>query len=369
MNLMKNIKDELNKNLIHNHTEQIHILGVPLIKIKSINYYAVRFHDTCIKHKIKLLGLPLAKILISPWFYVLSFLGVPCVCFKHTNEKKSLRICGIPLLKIKYRGNKKIIAAADIRNGNMLFKSDLHRNLMLQNRIIERKLSTFALHQKVFPQFKGIHKGKDIVIVATGPSLSDFQPIRDAIYIGVNRAIQFDKVHYDYYFVQDFSGATPTYIKQICNYKNCIKFIGLTSENTAPERTIPEIYSEGRDCYRYRTDWEKIPSFETEFAYDLSTTALGCGGTVVLPALQFALWTHPKKIYLVGCDTTTLGYFDNKQQYGNFLDPSLLIQRYKQLKNFATQYYPDVKIISINPVGLIGIFCDLYQQNPIKLQN
>ncbi|MBO6281213.1 MAG: hypothetical protein J6N49_01640 [Alphaproteobacteria bacterium] len=141
--------------------------------------------------------------------------------------------------------------------------------------------------------------------------------------------------------------------------------MGLTSEDIEPQRTIPEMYGEGEDIFRYRTDWEHLPLFETKFSYDLSTTALGCGGTVVLPALQFALWTHPKRIYLVGCDTTTSGYFDNKKINGNFLVPNELVKKYSEFANFAQQYYPDVEIISINPVGLKGIFNDEYQTKAV----
>jgi len=230
------------------------------------------------------------------------------------------------------------------------------------NRLIEKKLSTFHLHQKTFLKFKGINRGKDVVIVATGPTLSKFKQIKEAIYIGVNRAYQFTDVHFNYYFIQDFSGETPNYIDDVYRYRNCIKFIGLTAEDSDPRKTIPEKYSLGNDIYRYRTDWENIENFKTKFSYDLSTTALGCGGTVVLPALQFALYTQPKRIYLVGVDTSNSGYFNSKTK--NILFPELLKQRYIELKNFAEQYYPDIEIISINPVGLKGIFKDVYTETP-----
>lgn len=38
-----------------------------------------------------------------------------------------------------------------------------------------------------------------------------------------------------------------------------------------------------------------------------------------------------------------------------------LIGNWIMLKKFAETYYPDTKIISVNPVGLKGIFTDLYQ--------
>ena len=38
------------------------------------------------------------------------------------------------------------------------------------------------------------------------------------------------------------------------------------------------------------------------------------------------------------------------------------IKNWKKLNFFANRYYPDTEIISINPVGLKGIFKDIYQE-------
>ena len=35
---------------------------------------------------------------------------------------------------------------------------------------------------------------------------------------------------------------------------------------------------------------------------------------------------------------------------------------WKELKEFTNAFYPDIEIISINPVGLKGIFIDQYQE-------
>lgn len=225
------------------------------------------------------------------------------------------------------------------------------------NRIVEKKLSTMAMHQRTFIPFKNKHCGRDIVIVATGPTLKYFKPIENAVYIGVNRAFMAENIKLDYLFLQDFSGATAGYIQQ-ANKLSCVKFYGLTSENDFPERTVPEDVRLEANAYPYRTDWEVLPNFKTEFAYDLSVQSLGCGGTVVFPALQFALWTHPRRIYLVGVDTTCQGYFNDAGK--NFLKPQRLIPLYKRFKDFAKQYYPYTEIISVNPVGLKGIFEDTY---------
>lgn len=248
-------------------------------------------------------------------------------------------------------------------NINQQIKLQFDDLKLFMNRIIEKKLSTMIMHQKTFMNFKNIHQGKDIVIVASGPTLQYFKPMKDCIYIGVNKSFLSQKAKMDYLFLQDFTGTTSGYINEASKL-DCIKFYGLTSEDTRPECTIPESIRIAANAYPYRTDWEKIPNFKTEFAYDLSVQSLGCGGTVVFPALQFALWTNPRRIYLVGADTSCAGYFDGSGK--NFLVPNRLVPLYRRFKQFAKQYYPYTEIISINPVGLKGIFKDEYTKEYLK---
>ncbi len=179
----------------------------------------------------------------------------------------------------------------------------------------------------------------------------------------MNRSFELNKAKLDYIFIQDYSGKTPEYITKINEYEreSCVKFYGLTTEHIdEPNRVIPESEAISAKALRYRTDWSSLPYMTPKFAYDISTMPLGCFGSVTFPALQFALWTHPKRIYLVGCDCTTAGYaYDSK--FKNFLIPESIIQAYREFKKFAGRYYPDIEIVSINPVGLKGLFTDMYQ--------
>ena len=42
----------------------------------------------------------------------------------------------------------------------------------------------------------------------------------------------------------------------------------------------------------------------------------------------------------------------------HYIDFDIIVKAYKKFKQFANKYYPDVQIISINPIGLRGIFKD-----------
>lgn len=237
-------------------------------------------------------------------------------------------------------------------------------NLTKMNRVVQTNLSTMNMHQKTFPQFKNKHNGQDIVILASGPSSASYKPIENAIHIGVNRSFQVHKnVLLDYVFIQDYSGKTKEYIDELDQYEpdHCVKFYGLTNEWVYDlNRTIPESHAIKAHALRFRTDWADLPYFIPQFAYDISCMPLGCFGSVVFPALQFALWTNPKRIYLVGCDCSTAGYA-NRPNETNFLIVDSIAAAYKQFKEFAYKYYPETEIISINPVNLKGLFKDEFR--------
>ena len=74
--------------------------------------------------------------------------------------------------------------------------------------------------------------------------------------------------------------------------------------------------------------------------------------------MQFALWTNPKRIYLVGCDTNLGGYY--YQQERNKLKVNKVYNCWLKIKEFVRIFYPETEIISVNPVGLKGMFKDIY---------
>ena len=151
--------------------------------------------------------------------------------------------------------------------------------------------------------------------------------------------------------MQDYSGPTRTYIDKFIKY-DAHKFLGILPEKCGLNTIIPLYYGDFDDVERYYT---VHPTEKQEFAFDLASLALGDSYSVVFPAMQFALWTRPKRIYIVGCDCTMSGHYNGKS---NILAVNAVIDGWRRMKKFANVYYPDTEIISINPVGLKGIFKD-----------
>jgi lipopolysaccharide biosynthesis glycosyltransferase len=295
---------------------------------KKIEYIKEMFLDGFYKNCLK----SLIKIFIRQIFYLGN-------CTRYGTKYRLLTILGVKI-KIKYK--KKI---EDLLNEKFARLNYYNETLSVAQK----------LHQQVFSKYKNVNKGKCVVLVATGPSLNDFKPINDAIYLGVNKAFQYEKVKFDYLFLQDYSGPTPNYIDDFCKY-NAKKFLGITSDYLLPQCIIPAKYGDFEGVERFCV---AHPTEKSNFTYDISTLPFGDFYSIVFPAMQFLLWTNPSKIYLVGCDCNQSGYANSNQK--NLLYINKVIDGWEKMKKFAKAYYPDTEIISINPVGLKGVFKDEYQ--------
>lgn len=230
--------------------------------------------------------------------------------------------------------------------------------------LIEEQNEVSEVNTKAFAKYRNCYRGRDVVIAATGPTLNVYTPIENAIHIGVNAAYRKPHIKLDYLFVQD---GRPAYLKQgkyegIESVK-CKIFMGRVLKRS------PFEFSEFPEEYRLSgnvTDYFISHSWPQENIYkNICHHPVSGGVTVTFSALHFALYTYPKKIYLVGCDTTPALHFDGTVDRESPLDEcavKTIKERYKLTKEFAQMHYPETEIISVNPVGLKGIFKDIYTE-------
>ena len=223
-----------------------------------------------------------------------------------------------------------------------------------------------TLNTQTFSKYRNAFRGKKIVLVASGPTSKYYTPIKDAIHIGVNFAWKNDKISLDYLFIQDAHDRerAKQFTKNVFDKIKHEIFIGkFTNSLDSNWIVFSEEYSSlSNNIYRYMLSKNSVgqPIFQDICQYSLVNFR-----SITFPALHFALFTHPAEIYLVGCDTTSgNGHFydnadDSKKQS---LSTKYTKVGYARMKMFANQYYPDTKIISINPVGLRGLFSDVYTE-------
>lgn len=211
------------------------------------------------------------------------------------------------------------------------------------------------LHRNTFPKYRCCHHGQDVVLIATGPTVNDAPPIREAKCLGVNRALTMERFKLDYFFICDWA-AVREYSDVIVDYP-CKKFFGITVTLRQDPYAVPNWITERAHAERYYRE------LNSPYAYqDISCFPLADHGSVTHAALNFLLYTHPRRIYLIGCDTSNNGYYDKKLVQPN-VDLAYLRKGYEILRAMRDDYYPDVEIISVNPIGLRGLFRDMYTQS------
>ena len=253
-----------------------------------------------------------------------------------------------------------------IRNIYYEYKNSFNRigynelNTIYLKRYIEYLEISKVVNKEAFYKYKNKYLNKEIVLIGNGPSAIKYlKNIKDAIHVGVNRAFLLKDINLDYLFVQDNYkvGSLFNDIKNSTN-KSCIKFYGIVDGNHYNvSMTIPDSYINEIDAVKYIVN---PIDFLSDMQYEISIFPLGDFGTVVFSALQFIFWTNPKKIYLVGLDTKNNGHFYNNE---SSLDVNRIMYGWERVKYFRENFYPKTEIISINPVGLKGMFKDIYTED------
>ncbi len=227
--------------------------------------------------------------------------------------------------------------------------------------LVEEQNEVSTVNTKAFAKYRNCYRGRDVVIVATGSTLNMYQPIKGAVHIGVNTAYKKPEIPLDHLFVQD---GRPEFISQgkfdgIENVK-CRIFMGRILKRTYTEEIeFPEEYRLCENVEDFMID-----RWDTKRIYrDICHHPVSGGYAVTLSALHFALYTYPERIYLAGCDNAPTGYYDGTINKSTLIDGEVadrLKEKYQEMKRFAQIHYPETEIISINPVGLKGMFNDIY---------
>lgn len=233
-------------------------------------------------------------------------------------------------------------------------------------REIYSALEVSKQHSMVFSKYRNYHQNKNLAIVGCGPTVKYFDNQIKADYnIALNDAIFLDKFNFDYLFNWDTGVLInkPNWYEDV-NKFSCAKFYGHCvadnvgspkDENSDEQNNISHFY------YSARHGWPAFDYGEV-IHKDLTTYPLMDFGSISFGALSFALYTKPKKLYLIGLDTSNIGHAFGKE-FECCYPLQRMMRGYKKFKEFIDIYYPDVEVISVNPVGLKGLFRDVYTQN------
>ncbi len=226
-----------------------------------------------------------------------------------------------------------------------------------------------TIHKQLL-QYKNINQGKDIIIYAGGPSVkyynNEFSSDK-TIKCGVN-GITALIPDLNYLITEDTFIQERDVNEKLDSYigNNCQKFYGILPHRRLLELNRFEPFTERLKPYNIynanATQFLISDVFKDRWAVNLETEAIGDFGGAIFSALQIMAYTKPKRIYLVGCDCTDAECAYPTRRKNPILH-SFKIDGFKSFKTFATTVYPDIEIISINPIGLKGLFKDVYTES------
>ncbi|MCE3046686.1 hypothetical protein [Helicobacter kayseriensis] len=236
------------------------------------------------------------------------------------------------------------------------------QNNQLLNQIYTLQNILLDLHQKSFGQYGGSLKGREVVLMAAGPTLREYTEskyISNAIHIGVNKVVTYYP-DLDFYFMGDWTAVQNYGIQKDIISSRAKKFFGmgnLSDEYGTTSFATPLDFVQINNASMYLS--MHYASHQT-IQPDISRHPLFGYGSIIIPAFHFSLYCQPKRIYLVGCDCSSGGHFDDRKTWVlEDLATKRLQEEWRRMALFAKYYYPEVEIVSINPVGLKGLFKEM----------
>jgi hypothetical protein len=230
-------------------------------------------------------------------------------------------------------------------------------------------------HPKILSKYKNKYCGQESVIFATGPSAKYYIPVKNAVHIGMKNAFLYDKVKFDFMFIAHRSHT----VRKIKEYgKDFLIDCFITHPIDSRNDVFPNEWARRSDfhtIYHHPTiNWE-LNNFvlsPSVYSTNIENNLCSVNWGVTTIAFQFALFAGFEKIYLVGCDCfyprspkkshfykndkISKGLKDNlKSIYFETINANFVLG-WKAMREFQKTYYPQTEVISINPVGLKGLF-------------
>ena len=321
------------------------VMGIPVCELKELESYKERyiFLIATMEHLQDGIGADLEE------FGCKKIIGISNLCYAAIREET-------------FDFGPDILS--EIRNGMAVLNNKLEEVIKAKEELvylIEEQNEISDINTKAFAEYQNYFRGKDIVIVATGPTMNEYKPIENAVHIGVNTAYKNPNIALDFLFVQDGRPSTLGQKYLEIEKVNCRIFMGRVLKRSPFEYTeFPEKYRLQKNV----TDFILAHNFPKERIYrNICHHPVSGDVTVTFSAIQFALYTYPKRIFLVGCDSLGATHFDGSVDTDGSIGDgplSTFREKYQMMKEFAQMHYPDTEMISINPVGLKGIFRDEY---------
>ena len=210
-----------------------------------------------------------------------------------------------------------------------------------------RAMIMASVINKNLEKYKGVNKGKDVYIIGGGPSVKKFAHDKtdNDVYIGINRAFKDDRFDFDYLFAQD---QFKEGFDEMLSYrgKECKKLLGIVTNDKSYR--INE-YCIQEDYERYVLACRRHKEIPVDISLEPFADLMG----TVFSVLQFAVYTNPDRILLVGIDCNSEANIYNNGDNETY---EYQLRGWEMMKEHLIKIGSYEKVFSINPVGLKGTF-------------
>ena len=239
--------------------------------------------------------------------------------------------------------------------------SNIYRILVDFAKYTEIMYECGEYHKNAFAKYKNYFRGKDVAIIGSGPTLDMWEPFKDCIQMGVNSTFFSKKLNLDFLFFQDYDFNHFMHVKEVLKNRKDIKcniFIGLHYNSKIEPVPLNEIEALNAKPYFFYEGVQFPEMYPWYFTIDISKKPFIIYYSSIFVALQFAVFTHPKRIFIVGCDCSSEGHCSDNLNSFDLNDPftskkcELLKKGWERFNFFVSRLYSDIEIISVNPVGI-----------------
>lgn len=314
----------------------------------------ISFHSK--KKQIRILGLRLFFYKKNVRYFTFNIMYIPIIRIKTSRDNiKSIStkenfILGVPALKT--------ISPIDYLHSLWRTKQLAKAVGGETNGVTAGELEEIKkVHSIIFPHFKDSNIGKTLVIIGNGATLECAPLFKGCKVISCNKNPSLFGHAAEYIFNSEYRD--NHFEDLLISNDTSDIFLDCVSLNIKKH-----LYNHARLQRKKNTHYYFGQSvFNVAPKGNISENPLSYFGDTACSALHFALYTKPKAIYLIGCDIKGR-YSKNSFQKYNASDAEI-IYGYEQLKRLRDREFSDTKIVCVNPVGLKGIFDELYSNKYI----
>lgn len=197
------------------------------------------------------------------------------------------------------------------------------------------------INKKELTPWKNKYKGKKVVICGAGKSLETYRYDRDYMHISLNRALFYEKIQFDFAFMQDYPRNQP-YTMEDYNRYPCTKFYGIITNNGTKNiglRKEDWCAAVSGDVVNYELAPMWYDHRVDSICFDIDERCVLDAQSVVFSALQFAVFAGFSEIILYGIDfsDTNFGGEQNPNKYNKNVVDNLIM-----FKKIIKRKYPEI---------------------------